>query len=152
MIKSPSSSLTYVIHSVRVALRYRMMVFTASVGCREGLWAKQLTTDVAKAMSSLVSTIENISDPVIPWYRPRLACVAFGPSFGRSITSFLGYCMAWRGQASTLRQPCQCRRVGRASAFFFCRSLSTFRPRSKLIAFISIISNAADSSLLTISM
>ncbi len=30
--------------------------------------AKQLATDMAKVMSSLVSTIGNIGDPVIPWY------------------------------------------------------------------------------------
>ena len=31
-------------------------------------FAKRLTNEVAKAISGLVSTIENIIDPIIPWY------------------------------------------------------------------------------------
>ncbi len=90
MIKSSPSSLPYIIPSIRVALRYCMMVFTASVCCREGLLAKRLTTNLAKAISGLVRTFENISDPVMPWYRSRTACVASGPSFERSMASFIG--------------------------------------------------------------
>ena len=33
-----------------------------------GFFAKQLTSEVAKAMLGLVSIIENIIDPIIPWY------------------------------------------------------------------------------------
>ncbi len=68
MINFPLLSPLYVIPTVLVAFRYRMMVFKASVCCREGFLANRLTTDVAKTMSGLVSTIENISDPVMPWY------------------------------------------------------------------------------------
>lgn len=48
---------------------YLKIVFTASVSWWLGFLAKRLATDMAKAMSGLVSTMENIRDPVIPWYR-----------------------------------------------------------------------------------
>lgn len=48
---------------------YCKIVFTASVCWWPGFFAKQLAMEVAKAMSGLVSTIENIRDPVIPQQR-----------------------------------------------------------------------------------
>lgn len=56
----------YVIPRSLEPLRYRRMVFTASVCWWPGFLAKQLATEVAKEMSGLVSTMENIMDPVIP--------------------------------------------------------------------------------------
>lgn len=64
-----SSSLPpYVMPRCFDPLRYLRIVFTASVCWWLGFLAKRLTNDVAKAMSGLVSTMENIIDPVIPWY------------------------------------------------------------------------------------
>lgn len=45
-----------------------MIVFTTFVYCYEGFLANHLITKMVKAMSRLVSIIENMSDPVIPWY------------------------------------------------------------------------------------
>lgn len=48
---------------------YLSIIFTVSVCWWLGFLAYWLAIDVAKAMSGLVSTIENIRDPVMPWYR-----------------------------------------------------------------------------------
>ncbi len=47
---------------------YLKIVFMASLCWWLEFLAKQLMTDMAKAMSGLVSTMENIRDPDIPWY------------------------------------------------------------------------------------
>ena len=86
----------YMIHTVLVAFRYRMMVFTAFMCCQEEFLANKLKTNVAKTMSGLVFTSENISDPVMLWYRSCSAWLASGPLFGKSRPSFIGvlYCLA----------------------------------------------------------
>lgn len=62
-----SSSLPpYVMPQCFDPLRYLRIVLTASVCWWLGFLAKRLTNDIAKAMSGLVSTMENIIDPVIP--------------------------------------------------------------------------------------
>ena len=44
-----------------------------SVCWQEEFFENQIITDVAKAIFDLVSTIENIKDPVIPGYPSRFA-------------------------------------------------------------------------------
>lgn len=67
-----------------------MMVFTAFICRQNGFLAKRLSIKVAKMMSSLVSTIENINNLVIPWYRFVLVLLTSGSLFERSTALFIG--------------------------------------------------------------
>lgn len=58
---------------LQVALKYRMIIFTASIYWQDGFLVKRLITDVAKAISGQISIIENIRDLVIPYYHSYLA-------------------------------------------------------------------------------
>lgn len=69
-------------------LRYLRIDLTASVCWWDGFFEKQLATAVAKAMSGLGSTIENIKDPVICWYLSISADEASPSIRGTSIAAF----------------------------------------------------------------
>ena len=72
-------------------LRYRSIVLTASVCWWPGFFANRAATEVAKAMSGLVSTMENIIEPVMPWYFSFSAAVAWPSVRGCRIDdSFIG--------------------------------------------------------------
>ncbi len=152
MINFPFSSPPYVIPTVRVAFRYRMMVFTASVFCRERFLANRLTTDVAKAMSGLVSIIENINDPIMPWYCSCSALLASSHSFEKNIPSFIGVLHSLaKARWDFFRNLSIWAGYERFSVFFW-RSLSIFKPRPKLMGQISIISKTEASSRFTFLM
>lgn len=89
IIKSLSSC-PYIIIKVQVALRYHIIVFTTSMYWRDRFLIKRLITEVAKAISDWVSTLENITDFVMSWYCSYLALPTSEPLFGRSIPSFIG--------------------------------------------------------------
>ena len=57
-------------------LRYRGIVLTASMCWWPGFLSNRAATEVVKAMSGLVSTMENIIELVIPWYFSFSAAVA----------------------------------------------------------------------------
>lgn len=65
MIRSLLCSPLYIILISLMAFRYRRIVFTALLCWWEGFFANRLTTEVAKVISDLVSTIKNIIKPVI---------------------------------------------------------------------------------------
>lgn len=75
---------------------YLKIVFTASVYWWLGFLAKRLATDMAKAMSAFVFTMENIRDPIITWYcslsdgeaSPSVLC-------SRGVASFTGVLPKW---------------------------------------------------------
>lgn len=70
---------------------YLSIVFTASVCWWLGFLAYRLAIDVTKAMSGLVSTINNIRDLVMPWYHSLSDAEASPSVFGwRSALSFIG--------------------------------------------------------------
>lgn len=66
-----------------------MIVFTASVYWWDRFLTKWLITDMAKAMSGRVFTIENIGNLVMPKYCSHLPYVASKFLFGRNIPSFI---------------------------------------------------------------
>lgn len=98
----PSQSLSSFLLSVAVflpirhdnqrsqALRYCINVLITFIYCREKFLAQRLIIYMAKAISSLVFTMKNISNLFMLWYHFYLAFVAFDLLFGRGMAFFIG--------------------------------------------------------------
>lgn len=77
-------------------LRYYRTIFAALVCWWPRFFANRAAIEVANVMSGLVSTIENMIEPVIPWYFSFLAVVAWPSVRGYgSADSFISVIAGW---------------------------------------------------------
>lgn len=118
LINRSSCSPLYMIYVFFMAFKYYWrMIFTTLLYWWEEFFANWLTTNLARAISGLVSTIKNIIDPFILWSGSYLAAMT---SFSLGFRKFFlwGYLTYWPRIKGTWSGFCQCIQVVRVWLFF----------------------------------